>query len=63
MPLCYGIFYKSSAGEWLEEHFQQRFDNIDDFLKWCGKPTTFGGGKAIWGVRVAAAALIQFQLY
>jgi hypothetical protein len=63
IPLCYGIFCGSSAGEWLEEHFQQRFDNINDFLKWCGKPTSFGGGKAIWGVRVAAAALIQFQLY
>ena len=45
------------------EHFQQRFEHVDDFLIWCGKATSFGGGKAIWGARVAAAALIQFELY
>lgn len=63
MPLCYGIFHGGSASEWLMEHFQQRFEHVDDFLIWCGKATSFGGGKAIWGARVAAAALIQFELY
>ncbi len=63
MPLCYGIFCGSSAEEWLLEQFQQRFRDVDEFLGWCGKPTSFGGGKAIWGVKVAAAALIQLELY
>jgi hypothetical protein len=63
MPLCYGIFHGSNSDEWLLEHFQQRFDDIDDFLKWCGGATRFGGGKAIWGVKVAAAALSYFELY
>jgi hypothetical protein len=63
MPLCYGIFYGDSAQEWLFEQFQQRFDNIDEFLEWCGRSTSFGGGKAIWAVRVAATALVQFELY
>ncbi|KFZ20411.1 hypothetical protein V501_00159 [Pseudogymnoascus sp. VKM F-4519 (FW-2642)] len=63
MPLCYGIFCGSSAEEWLLEQFQQRFGDVDEFLRWCGRATSFGGGKAIWGVRVAAAALIQFELY
>jgi hypothetical protein len=63
MPLCYGIFYGGSAQEWLFEQFQQRFDDIDEFLGWCGRSTNFGGGRAIWAVRVAAAALVQFELY
>ncbi|OBT97666.1 hypothetical protein VE01_04422 [Pseudogymnoascus verrucosus] len=52
-----------SAEEWLLEQFQQRFGDVDEFLGWCGRATSFGGGKAIWGVKVAAAALIQFELY
>ena len=63
MPLCYGIFLGVSAEEWLFEQFQQRFETVDGFLRWCGKATSFGGGKAIWGVRVAAAALIHLELY
>ena len=63
MPLCYGTFCGSSAEEWLLERFEQRFRDVDDFLAWCGRATSFGGGKAIWGVRVAAAALVQFELY
>jgi hypothetical protein len=63
MPLCYGIFYGGSAQEWLFEQFQQRFDDIDEFLGWCGRLTNFGGGRAIWAVRVAVAALVQFELY
>jgi hypothetical protein len=39
------------------------FTDVDEFLKWCGQAVSFGGGKAIWGVRVAAAAFIQFELY
>ena len=63
MPLCYGMFCSGSGEEWLLEKFQQQFESIDEFLGWCGKATSFGGGKAIWGVRVAAAALIQFELF
>ena len=49
--------------QWLEEQFQRTFTDVDEFLKQCGQAASFGGGKAIWGVRVAAAALIQFELY
>ena len=63
MPLCYGIFHGGGAEQWLEERFQRTFTDVDDFLKWCGQAASFGGGKAIWGVCVAAAALIQFKLY
>ena len=63
MLLCYGIFCSSSAEEWLLEQFQQRFRDVNEFLGWCGKPTSFRGGKAIWGVKVAAATLIQLELY
>ena len=63
MPLCYGIFHGSGGEEWLLEQFQQRFETIDEFLGWCGKATSFGGGKAIWAVRVTAAALVRFELY
>ena len=63
MPLYYGIFYGGGAEQWLLGQFQQRFGDVDEFLAWCGQATSFGGGKAIWAVRVAAAALIQFELY
>lgn len=63
MPLCYGVFDGAGAEQWLYEQFQQRFRDVDDFLAWCGQATSFGGGRAIWAVRVAAAALIQFELY
>jgi hypothetical protein len=63
MPLCYGIFYGGKAEQWLEKQFQRTFTDVDEFLRWCGRATSFGGGKAILGVKVAAAALIQFELY
>jgi hypothetical protein len=63
MPLCYGIFHGGSAEEWLFEQFQRTFTDVHEFLGWCGQAASFGGGKAIWGVRVAAAALVQFELY
>ena len=63
MQLCYGIFHGAGSVEWLEEQFQKRFKDVDEFLIWCGQATSFGDGKAIWGVRVAAAALIYMELY
>ena len=63
MPLCYGIFYGGGAQSWLQERFQRTFADIDDFLRWCGQGSTFGGGKAIWVVKVAAAALIEFEVF
>jgi Orsellinic acid/F9775 biosynthesis cluster protein D/Helicase conserved C-terminal domain len=63
MPLCYGIYRGSNSSEWLYEQFGKHFSDAAGFLRWTGQPTQFGGGKAIWGVRVAAAALVQFELY
>ena len=63
MPLCYGIFCGGLAGEWLEQQVQRGFTDVNEFLRWCGQPTRFGGCKAIQGVKVAAAALVLFELY
>ena len=63
MPLCYGIFHRGGAEQWLEEQSQRTFTDVHEFLRWCGQAASFGGGKAIWGVRVAAVALLQFELY
>lgn len=63
MPLCYGIFHSSNGPAWLAEQFQQGFEGADEFLRWCGQATSFGGGKAIWGVRVAAVVLVHFELF
>jgi hypothetical protein len=63
MPLCYGIFCGRRANPWLEEQFQHTFADVDEFLRWCGQATRFGGGKAIWAVKVAARALVEFELF
>ncbi len=57
MPLCYGVFHEEGGEQWLVKHFHQRFKDDTEFLVWCDQATSFGGGKAIWAVRVAAAAL------
>jgi superfamily II DNA or RNA helicase len=63
MPLCYGVFQGTGAEQWLRGRFQRSFQDIEEFLEWCGQTASFGGGKAIWAVRVAAAALVEFELY
>jgi len=63
MPLCYGVFHGAQAEQWLAGQFQQRFKDINGFLLWCGQTASFGEGKAIWAVQVAAIALVQFELY
>lgn len=62
MPLCYGLFQGPGGACWLRERIGTSFQCVDDFLLWCGKATTFGGGKAIQGACVAAAALAEFGL-
>lgn len=64
LPLCYGVFYTATGQPWFQGEFPQGAAlSIDEFLQWCGQRAWFGGGKAIQGVRVAALALIQFELY
>jgi hypothetical protein len=63
MPLCYGIFQDAGAEQWLRERFQRSFKNVEEFLVWCGQAASFGRGKAIWAVRVATAALAEFELF
>ena len=64
LPLCYGQFHKPEGRQWLARQFDKRdFIDLDGFLSWCGQGTRFGGGKAIWAVRVAATLLLQLELY
>jgi hypothetical protein len=63
MTLYFGVYLELGSGAWLEEKFGIRFETAVNFLRWCGSSTQFGGGKAIWGVRVAAKALVYFELY
>ncbi|KAJ6438068.1 P-loop containing nucleoside triphosphate hydrolase protein [Purpureocillium lavendulum] len=60
MPLCYGLFRGPNGVSWVRELAGKTFKDVDDFLFWCGKATTFGGGKAIQAVCVAADALAHF---
>lgn len=63
IPLCFGVFHREDSEQWFVKHFHQKFKDETEFLVWCGQATSFGGGKAIWAVRVAAAALLQLHLY
>ena len=47
---------------WIQEKFGRSFSSVDTFFDWLGKETVFGGGSAIQAVRVAAAALQQFEI-
>jgi hypothetical protein len=46
---------------WIQERFRRSFSSVDTFFDWLGEETNFGGGSAIQAVRVAAAALRQFE--
>lgn len=63
LPLCYGVFSQATGVDWLFERFDRRFRDIESFFDWLGEECDFGGGKAIQAVRVAAKALIDFELY
>jgi len=63
LPLCYGLFHGAWGAVWLGKRFGRSFADLDAFLQWCGEATTFGGGKAIQGVCVAAEALAEFRLF
>jgi len=61
--LCYGIFLHAIGADWLSERFDRQFRDIKSFFDWLGEECDFGGGRAIQAVRVAAEALIDFELY
>jgi superfamily II DNA helicase RecQ len=63
LPLCYGIFLHATGADWLSERFDRQFRDIESFFDWLGEECDFGGGRAIQAVRVAAEALIDFELY
>jgi superfamily II DNA helicase RecQ len=62
LPLCYGVFVSMHGSSWIQEQFGRYFPSIDTFFDWLGEETVFGGGSAIQAVRVAAAALQQFEI-
>ena len=62
LPLCYGVFVGLHGISWIQEKFGRSFSNVDTFFDWLGEETVFGGGSAIQAVRVAAAALQQFEI-
>lgn len=62
LPLCYGIYVSMQGISWIQERFGRSFLSVDTFFDWLGEETNFGGGSAIQAVRVAAAALQQFEI-
>jgi hypothetical protein len=63
LQLCFAVYKEGQGGDWIKSIAKREFTDVVEFLRWCGTKTTFGGGKAIWGVRVAAAALVELELF
>jgi superfamily II DNA helicase RecQ len=63
LQLCFAVFNEGYSGDLIRSMAKREFTDVVEFLRWCGTKTTFGGGKAIWGVRVAAAALVKLELF
>jgi superfamily II DNA helicase RecQ len=57
LPLCFGVFESVEGPEWLEEQFDRKFDNIEDYFDWLGEESRFGGSSTIQAVRVTGLAL------
>lgn len=63
LPLCFGIYKRGQGAAWLKRQAGREFRDEVDFIRWCGTGTTFGRGKAIWGVRLGAAALLELEVF
>lgn len=63
LPLCFGVFRRSTGAGWLSERFGRGFQDMESYFDWLGEESEFGGGKAIQAVRVAAEVLVNFHLY
>lgn len=63
LPLCFGVYKRGQGAAWLKRQAGREFWDGVDFIRWCGTGTTFGGGKAIWGLRLAAAALVELEVF
>lgn len=63
LQLCFAVYKSGGGAEWIQTIAKREFSNVVEFIRWCGTKTTFGGEKAIWGVRIAAAALVALQLF
>jgi hypothetical protein len=57
LPLCFGVFESVEGPEWLEEQFDRKFDNIEDYFDWLREESRFGGSSTIQAVRVTGLAL------
>ncbi|KAK3684401.1 hypothetical protein LTR37_020307 [Vermiconidia calcicola] len=63
LPLCYGMYERTGSYGWLQQCFGRDFENRESYLDWLGEASSFGGGKAIQSVRVAAEALRDYHLF
>ena len=57
LPTCYTVYQQAGGPQWIYEQFGHYFATLEEFLDWIGEKTSFGGGRAIQGVRVTAAVL------
>lgn len=60
MPLCYGAFFQKGPRARIKKHFPRTFSNVDEYMRWLGKATTFGDAPCAQVVCVAAVLLAGF---
>jgi hypothetical protein len=41
--LCFGVFESVEGPEWLEEQFDRKFDNVEDYFDWLREESRFRG--------------------
>jgi hypothetical protein len=57
MPLCYGVYQRPGGRDWLQKHFQRRFQTELAYMLWLGETASLQGNKCIQANCVAASAL------
>ena len=57
MPLCYGVWKRVGSSDWLQKHFQRRFQGEVEYMAWLGETGSLAGNECIQANRVAALAL------
>jgi hypothetical protein len=57
MPLCYGVYQRPGAADWLRQRFQRSFPSELEYMLWLGTTASLAGTECIQATCVAAAAL------
>jgi len=59
MPLCYGVWKRPGGRDWLQKHFQRRFQGELAYMLWLGETASLEGNECIQANCVAALALAE----